>query len=178
MVERNFDEEFDYENAEGHAFTLGGYHFRTLPVAPPGAFLPGLRGLNAAVAFLRKIVVEEDRPNFERVVEQDVNARAIERLPKLLEAADLVVVAKEQGGRVELDAAVATLRAVLEEVAASEEKPSVIVSAYQVDQVASWLIEVTSGRPTPGPVSSGTGPDTTSDGSKESSPSPAETGGG
>lgn len=46
------------------------------------------------------------------------------------------------------------------------ERPDVQISAYQIDEIASWLIKETSGRPTEAPVSSGTGRESTSAKSK------------
>lgn len=83
-----------------------------------------------------------------------------------------------------LDAAMKIFQAVLvpEDLDAFNElvndpNPNVLISASQIDNIAAWLVEVTSGRPTESPASSGNGGGSDSSGSKVSSLSPVKTGG-
>lgn len=73
MAERNFDEEYAYDQLEGHTFVLGGRKFHTIAVSTPQAYL-ALRdgiGLDGAIGFLRKMIVEEDREEFEALIAED-----------------------------------------------------------------------------------------------------------
>lgn len=109
MAERNFDAERSAPS-EGHAFTLAGHTYHTRGQAPPSAFLDKASGLEAAVSFIKAVLVPSDVETFEALM-------------------------------------------------ASDECPA---SAHEINDIAIWLIEVTSGRPTPAPVSSGSGGATTS----------------
>jgi hypothetical protein len=170
LAERNFDEEFAYDEAEGHTFVLGGYTFHTPPVARPGAFLNTGRGLMGAVRFLRAVIVPEDRANLERVLEMsDTSGRLIDLAPDLLSAATLVLAAEEMSddeeSAVARKEAFSRLREVVEQTMEAEE-PGPAVSVIELDKVVDWLTEVTIGRPLVSPSSSGNGDERTSNGSK------------
>lgn len=126
MAERNFDDEYQIAAKEGHSFTLGGQTFHTKAIAPVAAFRDKETGLDAAIMFLKRLLVPDDREAFEALL-------------------------------------------------ANEDAP---ISPFQIDQIASWLIEETSGRPTDSPGSSGTGgePEATSTSLKAVSSTPEETG--
>lgn len=175
MAERDFDAEFGNDAKEGHRFTLGGFTFHTPPVAPPGAFVAKGRGLMAAVAFLRAVVVPEDRANLERVFEMpDVTPSLVDTAPELLnKASDLLAALAIQEG---VDEAKGALQEVVERAQAVETREGPIVSAAQVDQVAEWLMEATIGRPTQSPSSSSSGAGRTSNGSKGASRQAAKAG--
>lgn len=121
---KDFDAEYDYGKQKGHTFKLGGQVFHTKSVAPPAAWLQEETGLDAAINFLRILLVPEDREVFLAML-KDIDAN---------------------------------------------------ITPYQIDQVASWLIGETSGRPTESPASSGNGAGRTSSGSKAPSSVPVETG--
>lgn len=124
MAERNFDEEYQITEKEGHSFTLAGQVFRTKAIAPVAAFRDKETGLDAAIMFLKRVLVPEDREKFDALM-------------------------------------------------ADEDAP---ISPYQVDQIATWIIEETSGRPTESPDTSGTGDGTTSTPLKAVSSTQEETG--
>lgn len=113
MAERDFDEGYDLDQREGHTFLLGGEKFHTIPVttAPAYTALYENRGFAGTIAFLRKMIVEEDRESFDALL-------------------------------------------------ADEEK---LIAAKQVDDVATWLIEVATGHPTKAPKSSRPGRGKTSE---------------
>jgi len=176
LAERNFDEEYDYDSQQGHSFVLGGHTFHTRPVASPGAFLSAGGGLMAAVRFLRKLVLEEDRAALERVMEMDdTSASLIDAAPDLYAAAQRVLATEGISDPVRMTQALEKLREAVEKVRQDTE-PGPIVSAAQVDEVAKWLMEETIGRPTRSPSSSSNGDGRTSDGSKASSRRPAKAG--
>lgn len=176
MAERNFDEEFDYGSQESHSFTLGGHRFTVRPVAPPGAWLEGGRGLVAAVRFLRRVVVPEDRAALERVLEMpDTSAALLDAAPDLLDVANLVLAtADDPESHVQ---ALADLARVVEK-AQVESEPGPLVSAHEVDQVAQWVMEQTLGRPTIASSPSGNGAGRTSPTSKAVSRKPTRAGKG
>lgn len=175
MAERDFDAEFVNETLEGHTFTLGGYTFNTPPVAPPGAFLAGGRGLVAATRFLRRLVLPEQRANLERVLESpDTSATLIDLAPELLTAVGLYLAALE--GEAGQEVALESLRDVVKRISEPEAHDGPMVSAYEVDTVSEWLMEVTLGRPTTSPSPSGNGGGRTSNGSKATSRKPARVG--
>jgi hypothetical protein len=73
MAERNFDEEYAYDQLEGHTFVLGGRKFHTHPVSTPQAYL-ALRegmGLDGAIGFLKKMIVDEDLQEFNDLIAED-----------------------------------------------------------------------------------------------------------
>lgn len=176
MAERNFDEEFDYGSQEGHSFTLGGHTFTVRPVAPPGAWLEGGRGLVAAVRFLRRVVVPEDRAALERILEMpDTSATLLDLAPDLLDAANLAVATADDP---ESHAqALAELATVIEKAQADSE-PGPLVSAHEIDQVAQWVMEHTLGRPTTASSPSSNGAGRTSPTSKAVSRKPTRAGKG
>jgi hypothetical protein len=110
MAERNFDDEYQIAAKEGHSFTLAGQVFRTKAIAPVAAFRDKETGLDAAIMFLKRLLVPEDREAFDLLMD-------------------------------------------------NEDAP---ISPHQIDQIATWLIEETSGRPTESPAGSGSGAATTS----------------
>lgn len=177
MAERNFDEGTEAEHPEGHQFTLGGYTFRTFGVAPPGAFLAGGRGLMAAVRFLRRVVIPEDRPALERVLEMnDATATLLDMAPELLATAALMLASEEGGDADDRRRAIDRLRDVVERAQTPDEPTGVLVSGVQVDEVAKWLMEETIGRPTKPSSPSSSGDGATSNGSKATSRAPAKAG--
>lgn len=175
MAERNFDEEFDYEQQEGHTFTLGGYEFHTKAVVPPGAFLNVGRGLVAAVTFLRRVVLPEERVNLERIVEMpDSSAALLDAAPELLAAAKTAVRAEKDG--VGTTIATEALASVIAQIELVSPHDGPMISAHEVDVVADWLMEVTIGRPTNAQSQSSNGAARTSNGSKVTSSKAARAG--
>lgn len=176
MADRNFDEEFEYDKQEGHSFTLGGYTFRTPPVAPPGAFLDSGRGLFAAVRFLRRLVLPEDRANLERVLEMsDSSAILLDLAPELLSAAAFVLACEEGDDETARKKALDEMQKLVEQ-AMQPAEPGPLISAHEVDEAARWLMETTIGRPTTSPSPSGNGDGRTSRGSKVASSKAAKAG--
>lgn len=170
MAERNFDEEFGYESQEGHSFTLGGHTFHTPPVAPPGAFLEGGRGLVAAVRFLRRVVKPEDRPALERILEMpDTSATLLDLAPSLFDAAASVVATADDEAAHAL--ALGELQALVEKAQEPTERGP-LVSAAEVDKAAEWLMEVTLGTSPKEPSPSSNGAARTSPTSKAVSRKP------
>lgn len=181
MADRDFDAEFDYENVEGHTFTLGGYRFNTPPVAPPGAFLAAGRGLVAATRFLRRMVLPDQRADLERVLESpDTSATLIDLAPELLTAVGLYLAALDaevdQEVKAGQQAALEALREIAERASQPEAHAGPRVSAYEIDTVSEWLMEVSLGRPTESPSPFGNGEGRTSNGSKAISRRPAKAG--
>lgn len=76
MADRNFDAT---RERKGHTFTLGGKKFRTYP----GMSIPYIKRRNArkesdqldplddAIEFVRELIVKEDRPKFDEMVEAE-----------------------------------------------------------------------------------------------------------
>lgn len=177
MAERNFDEEFGYEDQEGHTFTLGGYTFHTPAVVAPGAFLTKGRGMVAAMNFLRRVVLPEERADLERIFETpELTPSLVDLAPDLLGAASLLLGALEIGSEEGIATARTELQNVVERAQAVEDRAGPIVSAHQVDIVAEWLMEATIGRPTISPSSSGNGDGRISTGSKATSRARAKAG--
>lgn len=71
MAEKDFDAEFDYGEREGHTFVLGGEKFHTVGIAPLAAFLSDSRGLDAALEFIRKVLIKEDRQAFDLLIHSE-----------------------------------------------------------------------------------------------------------
>lgn len=171
MAERNFDEEFGYESQEGHSFTLGGHTFRTPPVAPPGAFLEGGRGLVAAVRFLRRVVMPEDRPELERILEMpDTSATLLDLAPSLLDAAANVIASADD--EQSHASALAELAVLVDKAQAPSGASGPLVSAREIDEVAGWLMDVTLGTSPKEPSPSSNGAARTSPTSKAVSRKP------
>jgi hypothetical protein len=177
MAERNFDEEFRNDELEPHTFTLGGHRFTVRPVAAPGAWLEGGRGLVAAVRFLRRVVVPEDRAALEAILEMpDTSATLLDLAPDLLRAAQMVL-ATQDADEPDRSKALVDLQAVVDRTQEPAE-PGPMVSATDIDAVAEWLMQVTLGRPTNAPSPSSNGVGRTQPTSKAAPRKPVRTGKG
>jgi hypothetical protein len=67
-VVKNFDEDTEELQRPGVTFQLAGHEFHTKGYTPPAALLNDSRGLYYAVAFLRTVLVPDDRDVFDKLV--------------------------------------------------------------------------------------------------------------